>query len=110
MRYRWFSDPDKEVDEFGVRRSRAADDPTLAPPKIGYARGELLAIVIACVIFLYESYAGDLPLLFVALSFILYELRPLALLFLGARGRFVAGFLRGFSLALFAFTMLWIFL
>ena len=50
MRYRWFADEAKETDEFGVPVSRAAHDEALQPQKIGYHRGEVLAIIIVMAI------------------------------------------------------------
>lgn len=108
MRYRWFTSPEKEYDEFGVKLSRAANDAALKPHKFRYRRGELLAIAIAAVIFIYECFVQDLPLLFIALSFIAFELRPLTKMFLGSYGEFASNILKGFSLALFIGTLIWV--
>ena len=81
MRYRWFADEAKETDEFGVPVSRAAHDEALQPQKIGYHRGEVLAIIIVMAILLYEWFHDDSQLIYVCVAFLVFELRPIALLF-----------------------------
>ena len=91
MRYRWFADEEERMDEFGVPVSRAVKDEALPPRRPGYARGELLAIALAAVI-------------------LIYEMRPLALLFLGPAGPVAANVMKGFSLAVFLGAVLIAFL
>lgn len=83
MRYRWFADEGERMDEFGVPVSRAVKDEALPPRRPGYARGELLAIALAAVILIYEWVVDDTSMIFVCVSFLIYEMRPLALLFWG---------------------------
>ena len=109
MRYRWFADESKEKDEFGMPVSRAEYDEALQRKTVLYHRGELLAIAIAAVIMLYEWVTDDRPLLFVCLSFLVFELRPLARYMLGANGRAIGNMLTGFSLAMFVATLMWTF-
>lgn len=108
MRYRWFANETKETDEFGVPVSRAAYDEALQPQKISYHRGEVLAIIIAMAILLYEWFHDDSPLIYVCVAFLVFELRPIALLFFGKAGRAVSNALLGFSLATFIGVLFWI--
>lgn len=108
MRYRWFADEAKETDEFGVPVSRAAHDEALQPQKIGYHRGEVLSIIIVMAILLYEWFHDDSQLIYVCVAFLVFELRPIALLFFGKAGRAVSNALLGFSLATFIGVLFWI--
>ncbi|SFT50752.1 hypothetical protein SAMN02910356_00861 [Selenomonas sp. GACV-9] len=110
MRYRWFVREEERTDEFGNPISRAVHDEALQPRKIGYARGELLAIAMAVVILLYEWVTDDSPLIFVCVSFLVHEMRPLALQFLGEYGKPVSNMMLGFSVALFIGALVWTFL
>lgn len=65
------------------------------------SRGELSGLVLAIAIFFYGLVTQDVPVVFLALSFILFELRPLAEHFAGVYGKTISSFLWGFSLALF---------
>ena len=109
MRYRWFADESKEQDEFGAPVSRAEYDEALHRKPTMYHRRELLAIAIAAVILLYEWVNDDRPLLFVCLSFLVFEIRPIILHMMGASGRAVCNMLTGFSLAMFVTALLWTF-
>ncbi|MBP3780414.1 MAG: hypothetical protein ILA30_01980 [Selenomonas sp.] len=110
MRYRWFIDKDKQTDEFGMPVSRAEYDEALHPQTKLYQRGELLAIVVVMFILLYEWTTDDNPLLFMCVSFLTFELRPLARAFLGKNGRAVSNALTGFSVALFVGALFWSFM
>lgn len=110
MRYRWFVKEEDRVDEFGVPVSRAVHDEAMQPKKIGYQRGEMLAIVIAALILGYGWANDDTPLIFVCVSFLTYELRPIVMLTAGARARPLCNVLKGFSIASFLGAILWTFL
>lgn len=110
MRYRWFVKEEDRVDEFGVPVSRAVHDEAMQPKKIGYARGEILAIIIAVVILGYEWVNDDTPLIFVCVSFLVYELQPIVRILAGENGRPVCNVLKGFSIASFLGALLWTFL
>lgn len=110
MRYRWFAREEENVDEFGVPVSRAVHDEAMQPKKIGYTRGELLAIIIAVIILYYEWVNDDIPLIFVCVSFLGYELQPLVMMLAGAGGQPVCNVLKGFSITSFLGALFWAFL
>lgn len=112
MRYRWFADTEKETDEFGVPVSRAEYDEALHPPKTPlYQPKEMLAIAVVAFILLYEWFAGDSAVvMYMCVSFLTFELRPLAKACLGKNGRAASNALAGFSIAMFLGTLLWAFL
>lgn len=110
MRYRWFVREEDRTDEFGNPVSRAVHDEALQPKKTGYARGELLAIVMVAFILLYEWVTDDGPLIVICISFLVHEMRPLAPLFFGEHGKAVSNAMRGFSIALFVGALVWTFL
>ncbi|MBQ1461700.1 MAG: hypothetical protein IIT82_02345 [Selenomonas sp.] len=110
MHYRWFIDKDKQTDEFGVPVSRAEYDEALHPQKKLYQRGELLAIVVVMFIMLYEWTTDDNPLLAMCISFLTFEMRPLAREFLGRNGEAASNALTGFSVALFVGAVVWSFM
>ena len=111
MRYRWFAHED-EKDEFDQPVSRALwhDKEKEERPKaifsVGKGAGTFLAGVVAC----YAIWAGDLQLFLFSFSVLLYLLHPLAIGLGGARGRFLANFLKGFSLALGWGILIWVLL
>ena len=112
MRYRWFVDKEKATDEFGVPVSRAEYDEALHPEKAPvYQPKEMLAIAVVAFILLYEWFAGDsAPVMYMCVSFLTFELRPLAKLCLGKNARAVSNALAGFSIAMFLGTLFWAFL
>jgi len=112
MRYRWFVDKEKATDEFGVPVSRAKYDEALHPEKAPvYQPKEMLAIAVVAFILLYEWFAGDSALvMYMCVSFLTFELRPLAKLCLGKNARAVSNALAGFSIAMFLGTLFWAFL
>ena len=110
MRYRWFAKEEERVDAFGVPISRAEHDEALHPKPPGYARGEVLAIVLAMVILCYEWGNDDAPLIFVCVSFLVYELQPIVLKVYGPRGQVICNVIKGFSLATFIGALAWTFL
>lgn len=110
MRYRWFADEEERTDEFGVPVSRAVQDEALRPRRPGYARGERLTIALDIAILIYEWAVDDTSMIFVCISFLIYEMRPLALLFFGPAGPAAANVMKGFSLAVFLGAVLIAFL
>ncbi len=112
MRYRWFVDKEKATDEFGVPVSRAEYDEALHPEKAPvYQPKEMLAIAVVAFILLYEWFAGDSALvMYMCVSFLTFELRPLAKLCLGKNAQAVSNALAGFSIAMFLGTLFWAFL
>ncbi len=110
MRYRWFVDKDKQTDEFGMPVSRAAYDEALHPQKKLYQRREILAILVVVFIMLYEWSSEDNPLLYMCVSFLTFELRPIVRTFLGKRGLAVSNALTGFSVAMFIGALFWTFM
>jgi hypothetical protein len=60
---------------------------------------------------LYEWFAGDSAgVMYLCVSFLTFELRPLVKSCLGENGRAVSNALAGFSIAMFLGTLLWAFL
>ena len=112
MRYRWFVDEEKQTDEYGVPVSRAEYDEALHPQKTPvYQPKEMLAIAVVELILVYEWFVGDSAhVMFMCVSFLTFELRPLARLCLGKNGRAVSNALTGFSIAMFVGTLFWTFL
>lgn len=109
MRYRWFVDENKRTDEYGVPVSRAEYDEALHPEPFSYTRGEKMAIGLVAVILLYEWVNDDSPIVYLCLSFLTYEMRPLAKRFFGRNGQTVSNVMTGFSIAAFIGTLFWIF-
>ena len=109
MRYRWFIDKDKQTDEYGVPVSRAEYDEALHPQPFSYQRGEKLAIGLVAIILLYELFNDDSPIIYLCLSFLTFELRPLAKRFWGKNGQAVSNAMAGFSVAVFIGTLFWLF-
>lgn len=107
MRYRWFIKEEERFDEFGAPVSRAEQDKVLHPKKPGYSRGELMAIVATLVILCYEWADDDVQLIFVCMSFLVYELQPLVLMTCRNHGREICNVLRGFSIATFIGALVW---
>ncbi len=93
MRYRWF---DKEEEEIPQKKK----------PRV--ARGELTGIFISVVIFLYGMSQRDIPAIFVAVAFLMHEVRPIVMLLGDPAGSFFSNLLQGFSIVLFlgAFFMI----
>ena len=112
MRYRWFVDEEKQTDEYGVPVSRAEYDEALHLQKTPvYQPKEMLAIAVVAFILVYEWFVGDSAhVMFMCVSFLTFELRPLARLCLGKNGRAVSNALTGFSIAMFVGTLFWTFL
>ncbi|SHK57257.1 hypothetical protein SAMN05216582_10819 [Selenomonas ruminantium] len=113
MRYRWFVDEERQTDEFGMPVSRAERDErdrTLPSRSELYQRREMLAIVAAFFILLYEWITDDSPVAYICVAFLTFELRPLAKQFLGERGQTVSNALAGFSVAMFLAAVVWAFL
>ena len=92
--------------------SRAEYDEALHPPKTpNYQPKEMLAIAVVAFILLYEWFAGDSAVvMYLCVSFLTFELRPLAKACLGKNGRAASNALAGFSIAMFLGTLLWAFL
>ena len=111
MHYRWFVDEEKQTDAYGMPVSRAEYDEALHPQKTPlYQPKEMLAIVVVAGILLYEWFGGDsAPVMYMCVSFLTFELRPLAKLCLGKNGRAVSNALTGFSVAMFMGTLVWTF-
>jgi len=83
-------------------------EPTAALPKL--TRGALTGVVMAAGIFVYGLRQGDIPVLLLTLSFLLFMLRPFAVFFAGQRGASLSNMLKGLSLTLFAGALLLAFL
>ena len=111
MRYRWFVDKDKQTDEYGMPVGRAEYDEALHPKKTPvYQPKEMLAIAVVAFILLYEWFVGDsAPVMFMCVSFLVFELRPLAKLCLGKNGCAVSNAMTGFGAAMFVGTLIWLF-
>jgi hypothetical protein len=112
MHYRWFVDEEKQTDAYGMPVSRAEYDEALHPQKTPvYQLKEMLAIAVVAFILVYEWFVGDSAhVMFMCVSFLTFELRPLARLCLGKNGRAVSNALTGFSIAMFVGTLFWTFL
>lgn len=108
MRYRWFIDKDKQTDEYGVPLSRAAYDEELHPQKKPlYSRGEILAILVVIFVLFYEWNEDYNPVLYMCVSFLTFEARPVVRFFMGERSRTVNNALTGFSVAMFVAAVFW---
>lgn len=109
MRYRWFIDEEKQTDDLGMPVSRAAYDEALHPPKKTslYSRREVLAILVVVFILFYEWNEDYSPILYMCVSFLTFEVRPLVRAFLGEQGRTVSNALTGFSVAMFVAAVFW---
>ncbi|MBQ9377355.1 MAG: hypothetical protein IJU05_06120 [Schwartzia sp.] len=91
---------DWEEDDRPVHSSRLMNmHPVIEPKKEGpmFSRGQLVSMMLAFVLLLYSIAAGDIPLMFLLLSFLIYLLRPPAEKFIG---RWLANAMQGFSFAL----------
>ena len=64
-------------------------------------KGEKSSMVLAVGILVYALVVSDLPVLFFAVSFLIFMLCPLAETFGGRYGKSLRGFLQGFALVLF---------
>ena len=103
MRYRWFDKEENHVDEYGLRKSRAEwdrEDDGQKPRRI-FSHGEITGMVLASVLLLYSLFAGDIPMLFFALSFLIFMGRRLTALMEERKGTALGNLLKGFSIALF---------
>ena len=108
MRYRWFVDKDRQTDEYGVPVSRAAYDEELHPPKKKiYRRGEVLAILVVLFVLLYEWNEDYSPVLYMCVSFLTFEARPVVKFFLGEKSKAIINALSGFSIAMFIAAVIW---
>lgn len=109
MRYRWFIDEEKQKDEFGVPVSRATYDEALHPPRKAsiYSRKEVLAILVVIFIMLYEWNEDYSPIIYMCVSFLTFEVRPLVRIFWGDKGRTASNVLTGFSVATFVAAVFW---
>ena len=91
---------DWEDDERPMHSSRLMNmHPVFEPEKAGpmFSRGQLVSMMLATVLLVYSLVEGDVPLMFLLLSFLIYRLRPLAEKFIG---RWLANAMQGFSVAL----------
>ncbi|MBR2215949.1 MAG: hypothetical protein IJ849_09355 [Selenomonadaceae bacterium] len=100
MRYRWFANDEDKTDELGVPKTR---QPIEVPenPRGGMSRGETSGVVLSALIFLYAIFTADIPLAFVTVSYLLFELRRFTHLLGEPWGNFMKNLLGGFSVALF---------
>ncbi len=91
---------DWEEDERPVHSSRLMNmHPVIEPEEEGpmFSRGQLVSMMLATVLLIYSLVEGDIPLMFLLLSFLIYLLRPLAE---KCVGRWLANAMHGFSVAL----------
>lgn len=101
MRYRWFADGENDrLDEFGLPKTRTpeiSEEPSIK--KI--SRAERSGMLISAVVFAYGVMTRDVPIIYVSVAFLIYELSALTQLLGEKSGRFWGNLLRSFSIALF---------
>ena len=68
---------------------------------MGFTRGEASSMLLAVILFFYAVNQSDIPVVFLTLSFLLFELRSPAEIFCGRYGKALEGMLRGLSVTLF---------
>ncbi len=101
MRYRWFDVDGTEKEKPGMpRRTERQEEPAPVKKPRG-ARGELVGILLTVVVLLYGVATEDLPIIYLAMAFLVYEMRPFAMLLKAPVGPFLGNLLWGFSIALF---------
>ena len=73
--------------------------PVIAPEPKGrlFSRGQITAMMLSAALLVYAIVAGDVPLTFLLLSFLIFLLRPLAEKFVGA---WLSNAMKGFAIAL----------
>ena len=106
MRYRWFADDEKPNENRLAKAAKEALKENLReqyemqdPKKI--TRGELSALLLAVVASCYGFVMDDLPLMFAALSLVIFFMKPLAYHLLESRAHALANVMQGFSIAIF---------
>ena len=101
MHYRWFAKDENKTDDFGMPKSRLPEE--AEPPKKPryFSRTVLTGMLLSIVLIGWSIVEGDMPILFVAVAFILNGLRPFTRLLDDRVGAFVSNLLFGFSTALF---------
>ena len=77
-----------------------------AAPSQKLTRGGLIGLVMAAGVLVYGLLNGDIPVLFLALAFILFMARPFLALLAGGYGAALSNVLKGFSLTLFLVAIL----
>ena len=70
------------------------------------SRGAVTGCMITTVFGVYGFGIGDIPLLFLCVSFLAFVLRPFAVKFCGGFGKPIANAMKGFSMALLAGAIL----
>ena len=105
MRYRWFAK--KPPGESQMPKGRAGQEP---PSGQGFSYGDKASLLLAAVLLVWALWNGDLPVAFFCLAFIIYALRPLAEALGPGLGTSLSNVMQGFSLALAAGTLVWVFL
>lgn len=108
LRYRWFAKDEEREDELGQPRQRMPIVPA-KDPSTRMKRGERAGLALSVVVLLYGAAVQDVPIVFVALAFLLYELRRFTYL-LGPRGEFLSNLLQGFSIVMFLGALCMVFL
>ena len=99
MHYRWFANDEDRRDEMGLPKMRLPIQTDREPPK--KSRAERSGLLLSVVCLAYGLYVRDIPVLFVAVAFLSYELSHLSY-FLGEKwGKFCENMLKSFSIALF---------
>ncbi len=73
--------------------------PIIEPEKKGpmFTRGQLMSMFLSIVLLGYALLSGDVPLIFLLISFLSYLLRPLAEKFIGT---WLSNAMKGFSMAM----------
>lgn len=99
MHYRWFADGEERLDELGQPKMRLPIKPEDTPRK--KSRAERTGLMLSAVCFAYALYVRDIPVLFVAMAFLIYEVSTFAYLLGEERGKFWGNLLRSFGIALF---------
>ena len=66
-------------------------------PRRMFSRGQIMSMIISLALLIYAYVSGDVPLIFLLLSFLIYLLRPLAEKFAGP---WLGNAMKGFAFAL----------
>ncbi len=111
MRYRWF-ERDVPQNDLGLPMTRGEQEEAdrARRERKTLKRGEMLAIVLGAIIFLYGFHTNDVPMALLSAGFLVYEVRLLAPFLPPALRRPACNMALGFSIALFIGTIVFTFL
>ena len=112
MHYRWFADDEEKKDELtGLPKSRVTAEPTPTPLKKPryFSRTMLTGMLLSIILLCYGIGHRDMPVIFLAASFIIGAARSLTNFLPKKVGQSLSNLMFGFSIALFFGAILMIF-